>query len=95
MRGTFSNGTFELSTCLLLMFGSLLSWKVLTSAQASFKNVPVTFADVAGDAADISVDHLLVELLDVEGLDGEGQHSGQHGEGAHASVPEDQGKRSR
>lgn len=65
------------------------------SAQASVKNVPVTFADVAGDAADISVDHLLVELLDVEGLDGEGQHSGQHGKGAHASVPEDQGKHSR
>lgn len=44
----------------------------------------MTFADVAGDAADLSVDHLLVELLDVEGLDSEGQRSGQHCEGAHA-----------
>lgn len=51
------------------------------------EKVLVTFADVAGDAAKLSFDHLLVELLDVKGLDGEGQRSGQHGEGAYASVP--------
>lgn len=45
-----------------------------------------TFADVTGDAADLSVDHLLVELFDVERLDGEGQRSRQHGKGAHAAA---------
>lgn len=45
-----------------------------------------TFADVAGDAADLSVDHLLVELFDVERLDGEGQRSRQHGKGAHPAA---------
>lgn len=85
MRETFSNGTFERSTCLLLMLGSLRVGKFDISS-SSLQKPSVTFADVIGDAADLAVDHLLVELLDVEGLDGEGQRSGQHGEGAHAPV---------
>lgn len=55
------------------------------------KNVPVTFADVARDAADLPVYHLLMELLDVERLHGEGQRSRQHGKGAHASVRDTKG----
>lgn len=49
-------------------------------------NEKLTFADVTGDAADLSVDHLLVELFDVERLDSEGQRSRQHGKGAHAAA---------
>lgn len=45
--------------------------------------VTITFADVTGDAADLTVDHLLVKLFDVERLDGEGKSSCQHGEHAH------------
>lgn len=45
-----------------------------------------TFADVCGDAADLPVDHLLVKLLDVEGLHGEGQLPCQHGKHAHTSA---------
>lgn len=44
----------------------------------------ITFTDVTWDAADLSVDHLLVQLFDVEGLHGEGQSPRQHGERAHA-----------
>lgn len=45
-----------------------------------------TFADVCGDAADLPADHLLVKLLDVEGLHGEGQLPCQHGKHAHTSA---------
>lgn len=88
-----------LSTCLLLMFGFSLvgnfdisSRKLKTLVQTRCeKNVPVTFADVARDAADLPVHHLLVELLDVERLHGEGQRSRQHGKGAHASARDTKG----
>lgn len=46
----------------------------------------LTFADVTGDAADLSVHHLLVKLFDVERLDSEGQSSRQHGKHTHTSA---------
>lgn len=85
--------------CLLLMFGFSLvgnfdissrGLKKLVQTRCK-KNVPVTFADVARDAADLPVDHLLVELFDVERLHGEGQRSRQHGKGAHASARDTKG----
>lgn len=51
-----------------------------------------TFADVTGDAADLPVDHLLVQLFDVERLNSEGQNSCQHCKHAHASVDTHNGK---
>lgn len=47
-----------------------------------------TFADVTGDAADLSVDHLLVQLLDVKRLNSEGQSPSQHGKHTHTSAHE-------
>ncbi len=46
----------------------------------------VTFADVTGDAAYVSTDHLLVKLFDVERLNSEGQSPRQHGKHAHTSA---------
>ena len=43
----------------------------------------VTFADVVGYGADLSVDHLLVQLFDVERLHHEGQSPCEHGKHAH------------
>lgn len=46
----------------------------------------VTFADVTGDAADLSVDHLLVKVFDVKRLNSEGQSPCQHGKHTHTSA---------
>ena len=45
-----------------------------------------TFTDIARNAADLSIDHLLVQPFDVERLNSEGQRPCQHGECAHASA---------
>lgn len=44
-----------------------------------------TLADVTGHVRDVAGHHFVVQILEVEGLHGEGQCAGQHGEHAHAS----------
>lgn len=70
--------------CILFKYGN----------DRSFVSVTLigTFADVTGDAADLPVDHLLVQLFDVERLNSEGQSSCQHCKHAHASVDIHNGK---
>lgn len=46
----------------------------------------LTFADIIWDAADLSIDHLLMQLFDVERLNSKGQSPCQHGKHAHTSA---------
>lgn len=94
---TFANfTTFHCVVLLVFQFPfarsrTLELWSYLCAQKIGFygglcSTSGFTFADVAGDAADLPVDHLLVKLFDVKGLYGEGEVSCQHGKHAHASA---------
>lgn len=46
----------------------------------------ITFAYVTGEAANLSADHFLVQLFDVERLNSEGKSPCQHGKHTHTSA---------